>query len=355
MFSSTCANLVMKYIVKDTQDCIIETDPSSSCQFAYIISCIAFATCVLILEVFDMSNLAIVQTFFTIYRFLAFFLILLSCIITLAYNGCAWLHRSESALLDSSNNPPWYSIEMSGFPGLFSSISFAFTCSYNLPNILTPMKKGKKDANKVVVSSVLISTIIYLVLAVLLPLVLGEDILQYVILNWSRYGEHGFVTTTSSDISYNSDGEIAVKTNWFSNIIKLLVMLFPMMNMISTFPMVAGSIGFAFYSSIPKHVTVKLGKVGPLLFRFLVTVPPFLLALFIPSLGFIVKFCGLSAVFLVIFIPAFFHWYSKRLCRDEWRTPHSGWWSHTIFVVIAMLYGAFALVYGLIRFFMDEF
>lgn len=195
MFSSTCANLVLRYIIRDPTDCIIETDPSTSCFFVYIVSCVAFAAIVLILEVFEMSNLAFVQNFFTIYRFVAFFLILLSCIITIIFRGLSWTHLSPSALADRTNNPPWYSVNFAGFPGLFSATSFAFTCAYNLPSVLLPMKAGKKHANTVTVLAIVVSAVIYLVLASLLPMVLGEDILQYVILNWAHYGKHGFVTT----------------------------------------------------------------------------------------------------------------------------------------------------------------
>ncbi|KAH7829974.1 putative amino acid transporter [Monocercomonoides exilis] len=339
MFASTSANLLMLYAIGDPEDCIIESSPSLKCQFTYLMCVVFFAICVMLLETMAMDKLAIFQGFFTIYRFVAFSAILVACVISLVNNGAFWLKPSDPSI--SSNI---FRVDPAGFPGLFSATSFALNCGYNLPNILTPMKRGKKNALKVAMTALLTAMVIYIGLSIILSLTLGEDTLQFVILNFARYGKKGFQRMSDTRV---------VETNWFSLIIKFVVMLFPMLNMISSFPLVCGSISFNFYSSLPAKAKLALGSLGPVLFRFCVTLLPFILAAFLPSLGIIIKFCGLSAVFLIIFIPAFFQFYGKRKCGSEWKTPYSGWWSHNIFVLIAMLYGAFALIYSIVQFIMD--
>eukprot|EP00770_Monocercomonoides_exilis_P010471 MONOS_10420.1-p1 / transcript=MONOS_10420.1 / gene=MONOS_10420 / organism=Monocercomonoides_exilis_PA203 / gene_product=amino acid transporter, putative / transcript_product=amino acid transporter, putative / location=Mono_scaffold00474:5939-7478(+) / protein_length=463 / sequence_SO=supercontig / SO=protein_coding / is_pseudo=false len=340
VFSSTTANLMSRYILSSSQECIIESDPTSQCRLVYSLCVVFFAVCVSILQIFELSKISFVQVFFTIYRFVAFTLIVVSCIISFAFRGSPW--TKDPSL------PNWASFQMAGFPTLFSSASVALNCAFNIPGILTPLK-SKKNAGKAAIGAIATSALIYGSVASIIALALGPDVLQFVMLNWAMFGKKGFEPLARAG---GSAEQGLVQGSWWSNIIKIVVMLFPMMSTLSSFPITAGTVGFSLLSSLPVSFQTKLGKAGPIIFRFGVSVIPFILAILFPVLGFIIQFSGLFAIVLISIIPPLFEIISKRKCGMEQRTPYSGWWSHDVVCVIALVYGVGTFIYSFIQFVM---
>ncbi|KAA6372003.1 MAG: hypothetical protein EZS28_032470, partial [Streblomastix strix] len=351
VFGSSLSNLIMRYIWQDPVDCVMEKDPSLNCQMMYSLCVFFFAVIVLILEIFELGNISFIQMFFTGYRILAFALIIISCIISLAYNGSYWVHPyiSPSEIVPTEAQTHWYSFAMSGFNSLFSGAAFALNCAYNLPNALQSLNISRKRNSKgIVMAAIITSGSIYIIIASLIALTIGKDTLTFVILNWGRFGKHGFVPTGES-------GTVS-EESWISVIIKLIVMLNPMMNQISVFPIIASSVGFSLYSFVPIKVRQALGThVATLLFRYMASILPFIFALFIPKLGTIVEFAGLFAIFLVAIVPSVFQYLSKRKLGSEWKTPFSGWWSNNFFVLIDFIFGVVALIYLIYGFIRNRF
>ncbi|KAH7816516.1 putative amino acid transporter [Monocercomonoides exilis] len=352
MFSSIGASITMQYILKWEGECIIEDNPSFSCRTVYSFFVALLCALMIGFESFNMNWMSHVQSFFMGYRVVAFLLIALSCIVSLVVNGNKWtnsLQESIEKMESYHSEMKMFGFNWSGFPTLFSAVCFAFNCAYNLPSIVPLMGKERHSAGCLTVVALVVSGTLYLGLGVLLAVTLGPSTREFVILNWADFGQKGFQMDGQTDVDAASQaGKDGLKIPAaFAIAIKLTVMLFPMANILSVFPLIAGSVGFSFFSSFPDHFKKSYGRAGPLLLRYLVTLPPFLLALFFPSLDVVIEFCGLSAVFLVVFIPALLQFESKRKCGTEWGTPYSGWWSHGVFIGASVVYGIVALSVGI--------
>ncbi|KAK2948334.1 putative Amino acid transporter family protein [Blattamonas nauphoetae] len=334
MFASTSANLIVRYFLGrwDKRECIMEADPSDVCQRTYNLVLIGFGIIAFFIECLGMKYLTKIQVFFTIYRFVAFGTIILSCIISLAFNGAYWLQDTKQIGPESN---PWYQFRWNGFPALFSSCSVAFTVCYHLPTILSPMKPGKKHAAHVTIASLLTVLIIYMGTACLVTLALGNDVLQFVILNYSNYGAKGFKRWTDTDNP--------LVENWFSTIIKLVVMLFPIMNLLSSFPLVSTTMATNIIGLFPESIRARAPDLIFFGINLIMSLIPLFLSSFFPSLGLIVRFTGIVSIFVGIFIPTLFHSYSRRKTKPEHQTPYSGWWSRPWLAVIWLIYGAFYL------------
>ncbi|KAK2961123.1 hypothetical protein BLNAU_3891 [Blattamonas nauphoetae] len=340
MFASTSANLIVRYFLQsfDTRECIIESNPSDVCQKTYNCVLVGFGLVTLTIEVLGMKYLSRIQIFFTVYRFLAFGTIIVSCIISLAFNGSYWLQ--DTANIEKAVHP-WYKFQWNSFPSLFSAASFALTACYHLPTILAPMKGGKKHASGVTIAAFLTVAIVYMGIGSLVTLALGDDVLHFVILNYSNFGARGF--TRWSDI------DSPRSENWFSTIIKLIVMLFPVMNLLSSFPLVSTTMSTNIVTLIPPHIRSRAPDLIFLCINFTMSLAPLILSSFFPSLGIIVRFTGIISIFVACLIPTFFNFYSRLKTKPEDKTPFSGWWSRSWVSIITFLYGGFCLVYSLIQ------
>ncbi|KAK2949144.1 hypothetical protein BLNAU_15870 [Blattamonas nauphoetae] len=228
-------------------------------------------------------------------------------------------------------------------PTLLYHLSFALNCALTLPGLIQPLKHGKKRAALDSVGAMIISVVIFLTVGITSSLAIGPNVYPYVIMNYSHYGKFGFAPT----------GIEPVET-WYSTLLKLVIMLFPMINTLSAAPIVTNTLTSALFPLLPRTARER----APVLFyivNFIVSIIPFILALLFPNMGVVVDFCGLSAVFIGIIIPAIGHLASKHKCKPESKTPYSGFWSHSIVGIILLVYGFAAFAYNVYYFIYSNF
>ncbi|KAK2960994.1 putative Palmitoyltransferase pfa3 [Blattamonas nauphoetae] len=113
----------------------------------------------------------------------------------------------------------------------------------------------------------------------------------------------------------------------------LTVMLFPLLNILSSFPILLNTLTAALTPSIPEKWSARLGSLSVVLIKYALALCPFFLALFFPDLGIIIDFCGLDAVFVGILIPAFGQLISRKRSKGAVSTPYSGFWSHELMFI----------------------
>lgn len=334
VFSSTSANLFSKYILRRKEDCIMELASTKECHTVFYLCVVGYAIYVFIVVLFELDKLRYLQNFFTIYRFFSFSLMVVSAIISLACNGSQW---------PADNKTGWYAFKFRGFPMLFASVSVGLNGHFNLPNALCVLlRRPKAHAHAIAFFATLTAATLYIACSSVMAFALGPDTHAFVVLNWSRFGTRGFAP----------EGTELVQS-WWSITLKMIIMLFPMMNMMSSYPLVVGTVGGSLYSFLTDEVKQKFGRPLLIACRYAAATLPFLLGALMPNLQSITDFAGLFAIFLEVFIPAYYLQRSKRIFGDAARTPYTGWWSHTGLVVFVFTVAVLFFTYGVVQFIMD--
>ena len=325
VFCSSVALLFYTYYYCETCD-VFSDDPSAGCEGAYFISMVIFSCMVLTLVLMDLGEQATIQNVLTVYRMIAFTAMLLTLVIKVSSEWSNVVQRYESI--------GWANPTKIG-KGLGPTI-LAINCQSNLPDILQPLN-FKKDAKFVAFAALSLSSVIYLTLG-LLGSIAFDNVNPLTTLNWDTYSGCG------------NGWEVCASKTQFSAIlgqlIRFLVLFFPVVNVASAYPMVGISTGQNILLSVP--ATLK-AKFHPTFVRntcrLLVSVPPLLLASGFKRLDDIFSLCGLLGAVVGFTIPGWFQLKSSEFCRqkwarygyDAWETPYSGALSSRRYVVVFVL------------------
>lgn len=280
VFASSIASISINYVYGET--CDVFLNPSVSCMDAYYISMAGYAVVVITLVLMDLGDQAGIQNFLAVYRFVAFGLMLATLSIKVFYD---WnLLAGRVALIGLMN---W-----DKFGNGFGPAILAINCHYNMPDAIQPLRT-KDDAKNVTYFALGISSIAYLTLGILGALCFDE-VNPLTTLNWVNYSGCG-----------NGWGICTSKTSQiFGEMIRLLILLFPAVNVLSTYPMVGLTIGENLLSSVPKHVKLQFGELWcRKACRIIVVTPPLVLASFFLKLDLVFTVSGLFGFLLALTIP----------------------------------------------------
>jgi hypothetical protein len=331
IFSSTCANLFHAYVLRSSTHCIIEEDPDSTCYMWFYIFVAIYAAIVFPIECLNASSLARFQTFFTVYRILAFGMVFLACGISMAKNGSVWYNYPA----DNGPNPP-FAVSFRGVPLLLYASLLSYIGPYVLPDALQPLGHAKKSALTIVIAALTSAFVFYMCSAVFLSLTLGSDVLPYSMLNFARFGNDGFIRNSE-------DNEPATATGWFL-FMKLFILFFPIMDLISVYPIVVGTVSQNIFAALPQRYRDWSPKWGLLILKYFVSIIPFIFGTAFPSLKIMIGFSGWASVLLAFILPAAMQIQSQRRAKAEWRTPDTRWWSHPALVWSVLIFGFFVLI-----------
>ena len=325
VFSSSAASLFYTYYFGET--CNVFGNPSAGCEGAYFISMVIFSCMVLTLVLMDLGEQATIQNVLTVYRMIAFTAMLLTLVIKVSSEE--WSNVAQRYEIIGLANP-------TKIGKGFGPTILAITCQFNLPDILQPLN-SKKDAKFVAFAALSLSSVIYLALG-LLGSIAFDEVNPLTTLNWDTYSGCG------------NGWEVCASKTQFSAIlgqlIRFLVLFFPVVNVTSSYPMVGISTGQNILLSVP--ATLK-AKYRPIFVRnacrLLVSVPPLLLASGFKKLDDIFSLCGLLGVVVGFTVPGWFQLKSSEFCRqkwarygyDAWETPYSSALSSRRYVLVFVL------------------
>jgi len=293
-----------------------------------------------------------------LYRFSAFTVMFITLIVGLSYPNPFANHNSTAVvptphIAQVSVDTPQFVVasnsshiafsklaDWNGFAELFTTSAVALNFHFCVPDIVQPLR-DKTKVREVTSAALLTATSFYLTLGVLASIYFGESTTPLVTLNWQHYS--GFHGGWAGDYT---------KRAWWATAIQVWVMFFPVLDMISIFPLVGISLGNSVQSFVP--LTVKLSpKVVMVLCRLAVTVPPILLAAGLKAIDQIFSFAGLSAIFLQFVFPAALQWASIVLCEKRWGVE-SWWTSYTMkisgkpWAILAIVFGAVSFVFSIV-------
>jgi len=183
-----------------------------------------------------------------------------------------------------------------------------------------------------------------MLVALLCSLLFGPCTLPLVTLNWQEYSGHD-----------GGWGKVDHRP-FYAYIVQLWVMLFPVFDMLSVFPLVAITLGNNMMDTMPQVIKSKLlPNHLKLICRLIAAAPPIALAAALGRLDKIFTFTGLFAFFLQLIFPCWLQLVSSRLCIRRWGkgtevTSLSWIWSHPIYQWITIVFGTGALIFAFIAF-----
>lgn len=297
VFASSAASMLIK-------QCDITKDPSSSCEIAYCLSVAVYGVIVIALVVMDIGEQAKFQKFLSIYRIVALIVMLITMCIKIGFEGSQVAIRAQ--MIGSFN---W-----EHFAKGFGPSILAINCHYNMPDALQPLDT-KGSARMVTFFALGLSSIFYLALGLMGALAF-DQVDELATLRWTVYTACG---NGWEDCGSNTAGRV------MGYILSYIVLFFPMINVLSAYPMIGVTVGDNIFTSVPKSIVARFGA-GPsrTACRLFSAIPPLILAAFFRQLNMILTIGGLFGFLLGLTIPCCFQLASLKFCKDTWGTLASG-------------------------------
>jgi len=270
----------------------------------------------------------------TCYRFTAFGVMIITVLIGLA---------NKNPFSDGTSHiAPNYLFHWAGFATMFTSAAVATNFHYNVPDVIKPMKT-KMNAGRMVTLALGTAVVFYASVGVLCAMYFGDQALPLATLNWSTY----------TGMEGGWGGDVKNRPPW-AYIVQLWVMLFPVFDMLSVYPLVSITLGNNLLETLPKTQRIS-PRIAKLLSRFTAAIPPLILAAAVGRLDSIFAFTGLTAFFLELIFPCLLQLLSIRYCivhfgKGSERTPYSTFFSHSILAGFTMIFGLIALGFAVVVF-----
>eukprot|EP01128_Nolandella_sp_AFSM9_P004971 TRINITY_DN2349_c0_g2_i1.p1 TRINITY_DN2349_c0_g2~~TRINITY_DN2349_c0_g2_i1.p1 ORF type:complete len:495 (+),score=56.13 TRINITY_DN2349_c0_g2_i1:108-1487(+) len=348
VFASSVASLFFQFALGSECN-VYSADISTGCNIAYYCSLVLYACFVVPLACMDVGEQIGVQVFMTLYRFSAFAVMLVTLLVAIIHGSNPNVPYAPGQVSPHPGDHLAYTtlVEWSGFAGIFSTSAIALNFHYTLPDLVTPLR-DKSKALIVTTAALCVSCAIYIVLGALGAIFFGPNTQSLSTLNWSTY--------TGVDGGWG--GPIEARAPW-SVAIQVWVMLFPIFDMLSIFPLVAVVLGNNLLTFAPQSLLSKFGtnKVR-VLFRLISSIPPILMATVVRKINIIFSVTGLFAFGLEFFIPAASHYFSKRFIITRWgeltdRTMYTKFVSHNVFVLLTVIFGVSAFGFSVAELFVS--
>lgn len=336
VFASSFVTIFFEYALNS--QCDIYDNPDATCHWAYVGAVAGYGVIVTCASLMEISEQARVQVFLTIYRFVALGLMLITVMVGIwtspAYDG----EVEHAPFLSFTGVWNWqgYNILTSG--------AVALCVHANYPDVIyTLSDRSNKNISFITKAALATACFCYIVLGLLCSSYFGSKTEPLVTLNWKDY--YG---------SWHSEAPEHIPI--WSTVIKLFILCFPMLDMLSVFPLVCLTVGNNFLSSLGdslrdrySYSTLKIGC------RLAAAIPPLIMAMILGDIDAIFSYTGLAAFFLEFIIPASLSYLSWRACASRWGVKSandcefSGLLSANVFRVLVAVFAISAFVLSVIN------
>lgn len=335
---------------------------------ASFVSAFFFALVVVPLSCMELDEQVSVQTAMAMIRFLALFIMILGSIIALYTNpyGGGIDEDTISSSTSSAPQAPYlaptvdgemsYTVCFSGFGLAFSTALFSQLFQHSIPGLLKPLDVEKRGRVKLTLGAVLFTTsAFYLILGSSAALYFGSNLCSSVNLNFANF------TFGLSDEESSASPLLLRICQVASN----FVVLFPALDTLSIFPLIAITLGNNLASSFPQlhdfakkyqignqnHLSVKIVTA---FWRLVASIPPIIFSLWATDLSFSLQLAGIAGLEVAFFAPALLQrsscaFITKRFGKNETETVYSGWHSNRGFVICVLVFATFSLCVVLVQ------
>lgn len=300
---------------------------------------IVFACIVVPLSCSDLTEQIHVQLAMSVVRFAALAIMIFSALYAIFTDP---VDSGASADVKASS-PPYISafslVNLGGFGVMFSTGVFSQLFQHSVPGLLAPLgAKNQEKAGHIFGGTLVTTMLFYMTLGSVCSLYFGTKVSSSVNLNWADFS-WGFEEDNSA-----TDATAPTVTPWWARALSMLVVIFPALDTLSVFPLISVTLGDNMAASIPhawrgSHSARAWWKLAC---RFVASVPPLLIAVFVSDLSLTLQLSGVAGVYVAFFAPALLQLRARRAFPAA--TVYSGRFSSEAFVYAVLVFGALAFV-----------
>ncbi|KAH3767830.1 Transmembrane protein [Pelomyxa schiedti] len=315
VFGSSTAQLIFELIGGNT--CDVYFKPSSSCSATYLIAIVFYGVIVIALTLLDYGYQLVIQLFLSVYRFIGFLLMLVTIIYALITSGPLTLSTSMGNEGEGGPEDMW-AAHWDGFYLAFTGMAYVFVVQYNMPDILTPVR-SKKNLRGLMIFIIFTVAIVTVSVGLLCAWFFNGSIEPLCILNWRFF--------TGLGPSGWSEGD----RTWFAWLTYIIILLFPVVDLVSIFPLVAVTMSDNLIHSLPSSLIAAYPSKTKVLSRIIVVIPPLICAMVEHDLTYVFMFSGLPAFLIQCIIPCVLQLLSCRYFQSVYAGKDQTPYSHAVF------------------------
>eukprot|EP00696_Hemimastix_kukwesjijk_P014437 gnl/Hemi2/28438_TR9407_c0_g1_i1.p1 gnl/Hemi2/28438_TR9407_c0_g1~~gnl/Hemi2/28438_TR9407_c0_g1_i1.p1 ORF type:complete len:481 (+),score=99.75 gnl/Hemi2/28438_TR9407_c0_g1_i1:106-1548(+) len=324
-YAAVFANSTARLIPMPWGDCSVES--SSSCHSSYIFFLFLFMCCVGPLACLDLKEQKWVQISLAIFRAVAIAIIFITTLAAL------FSHPYSSSALPNTSAPYTGSgltaANFGNFASAFGALVFSQVFQTSCP-ILCKEVKDKTKLRYIFAGTLLTTHTIYTLMGFLVACYMGSQTPNMLNLAWNHYTEWGL-------------------NNWFGRLLSWVVVLFPAVDVLSSFPLNAVTLG--------NNMQMAFGSRSfqmKIMFRLLVALPPIVGAAFVSDLSAILEWTGLLGFVICFSVPAILQIQSVKASIKLWGVekahapvyPGFTYFHHLGWAYFLLVSSAIALLYS---------
>lgn len=294
---------------------------------------LVFACIVVPLSCSDLTEQIYVQLTMSVVRFAALAIMILSAAYAIYADPYDTGDVAVGGAADVS--PPYLSqfslVNLGGFGVMFSTGVFSQLFQHSVPGLLAPL--GPKNQNKasLVFGSTLVTTMVfYIALGSVCSLYFGPKIASSVNLNWATF-------------TWGLTSNPAAVPLW-AKCLSMIVVIFPALDTLSVFPLISVTLGDNMAAIVPRRWMRAVGNRGcwKIVCRFIASVPPLLVSVFVSDLSLTLQLSGVAGVYVAFFAPALLQLRARKVFPAS--NVYSGRFSGIRYVYAVLGFGAFAFL-----------
>lgn len=345
-----------------------------------IIPSLFFGVIAVPLSCIDLAEQISVQVIMSILRFLS--------LATLLFGTIAAMVIDPHPAIDPNTSIGYY--KFSGFGLMFTTAIFSQLFQHSVPGLIRPLSQADKQHVSNIFGWALVTTgSIYILIGTICTLYFGKSINQAINLNFVNY-YWGLPQPNEGDSLQYFAFFLVIKS------LSMLIVLFPALDTLSVFPLIANTLGNNFHAAFPKgyKTTVKFLQYLPhslvdyllrsvsnssistaiaystsnsqltrlltlKLWRLCAAFPPVIISIYVTNLSLTLQFAGVCGVLVALVVPALLQYYSLQEVPDIPSmnnrennpnavyfelNPYSGYFSNRSFVYFVLLVAFVALI-----------
>jgi hypothetical protein len=337
---------------------------------------IVFGSMVIPLSCCDLDEQVAIQSFMATVRFVALFIMIAGSGFALfldADNNSDRTHPPYFAPAEPNECQMSYTTCFSGFGVAFSTALFSQLFQHSVPGLLRPLRDRPseiKQAPRVFGASLFTTFSFYFFLGTTAASYFGANTLSSVNLNFSNF-TFGLKTDNASPLT------LAILKAASG-----IVVIFPALDTISVFPLIANTLGNNLLSAsgppllkyiahhlpthrpswsmfrrrlyrrstnsfhdlpaqVRKEMVQRASKIATFFWRLVAALPPLVCSLWATDLSFSLLLAGVAGIYVAFFAPSLLQFASCRLRPQP--TIFSGWYSRPVLAFPVLLFATFSL------------
>ncbi|KAJ6241349.1 hypothetical protein M0813_23542 [Anaeramoeba flamelloides] len=292
VFGSSLSTLFPIKSITKGDSCIIDEKFTSNCQHNYLVYVCIYACIVVPFSCLDLPEQKIIQILLCLFRFLSIGAIIVTTLVG--------IYRPNSQ--QDNNDPPHIApgsklFKLNGLYLIFTASIFVQVIHHSV----TIISEGIPDKSKLrfsFTSSLTTTLLLYTLVGTVCSLYFGKNTKTVITLNWLDY-----------TANYKN-------TPVWASIIKYIIILFPMLDLISIFPLKIVTLGTGmqsfFYPQTIGKTDLK-SKLIKIAFRLVSSLPPIIGSMFVKKLPLIIFFIGITGCFIGFIFPSLLQYKSGKL------------------------------------------